>query len=375
MRRKNRVRFYLLTLFLFTAFLLACPAQASAAPKNKLVTNSEGSFYYNKKGKIVKNRLVTVGKKTYYFGADGLMVKRTLFKYKGKTYFASASGAIVKNRLITYRGKKYYFDQNGRRKTGLVSDKKHSYYVTKAGELIRRQWKKVGKYYYHFNAKGYLDKNKWIDSYYADANGRRLSVQMPKPKKQKTYRKIRMTNIRQDPELPTGCESVALTMVLKFYKFKIGKTTIASQYLPTNGGGNFVTSFAGSPFSYSGAGIYAPGLKDTANKFLKAKKSSLRAYDISGISLKNLYRFLDNGTPVIVWNSMYMRDPVAVSSYRTLGKTWNFYRYEHCVVLCGYNTKTKKVLINDSLSGLVWRNAKSFERIYNKLGKMAVVIQ
>ena len=44
---------------------------------------------------------------------------------------------------------------------------------------------------------------------------------------------------------------------------------------------------------------------------------------------------------------------------------------------CGiiYDKKNKKVLINDPLSGLVWRKASSFERIYNKLGKMAVVIQ
>ena len=45
----------------------------------------------------------------------------------------------------------------------------------------------------------------------------------------------------------------------------------------------------------------------------------------------------------------------------------------------GYATrvhkKKGKVLINDPLSGLVWRKASSFERIYNKMGKMAVVIQ
>lgn len=183
-----------------------------------------------------------------------------------------------------------------------------------------------------------------------------------------------MNPLKQNPELPTGCESVALTMVLKHYGFKISKTTIASKYLPRSGS-NFVTAFAGNPFSSSGAGIYAPGLTTTANKYLKAKKSSLRAVNMTGISLKNLYPYIDAGIPVIVWNSMYMRTPVGVSSYYTLGKSWTFFRYEHCVVLCGYNKKTGKVLINDPLSGLVWRKASSFEKIYNKLGKMAVVIQ
>ena len=40
-----------------------------------------------------------------------------------------------------------------------------------------------------------------------------------------------MENILQNPELPTGCESVALTMVLKYLGFDFEKTTIADDYL------------------------------------------------------------------------------------------------------------------------------------------------
>lgn len=189
-----------------------------------------------------------------------------------------------------------------------------------------------------------------------------------------TKKIIPMKNIKQRPQLPTGCESVALTMVLKYYHFSLSKTTIARSYLPRSRS-NFVSKFWGSPFSSSGGGIYSPGLTITANKFLKAKKSTLKAYDLTGTSFDKLYDYIDQDIPVIVWNSMYMWNPRAVRSYKYKGKRWKFYRYEHCVVFCGYNKKNGKVLINDSLSGLVWRKASSFKRIYNKMGKMAIVIK
>ena len=45
---------------------------------------------------------------------------------------------------------------------------------------------------------------------------------------------IEMEVILQKPELPTGCESVALTMVLKQKGYPIEKTTIAEEYLIYN---------------------------------------------------------------------------------------------------------------------------------------------
>ncbi len=39
--------------------------------------------------------------------------------------------------------------------------------------------------------------------------------------------------IRQMPELPTGCEITALTMMLNYYGYSVDKMTMASEYLPT----------------------------------------------------------------------------------------------------------------------------------------------
>lgn len=372
-RKTGRIR--LLSLLLLLAAVLCLPASVSAAgSKNKLV-NRDGYTYYYKSGKPAKNKFITLSKKTYYFDGAGHMMKGTLFSVGSKTYYAGKEGVIAKNKILTIDGKEYFFDKNGVRQTKLVTYNKQSYYFLPDGGYLKNCWKKIGNYTYHFNAKGCMDKNKWVDSAYVNANGQRISLEAPKEQADSRYHKIAMTNIRQNPQLPTGCESVALTMVLKYYGFHLSKTTIASSYLPKSGSGNFVTKFAGSPFSPNGAGIYAPGLKDTANKYLKAKKSSRRAYDLTGIDFDDLYRFVESDIPVIVWNSMYMWNPVPSFSRRALGRSWTFFRYEHCVVFCGYNKNTGKVLINDALSGLVWRSAKSFKRIYNKLGKMAVVIQ
>lgn len=373
---KKRIFSLFPVLLCLLLFMFCLPAQAASAPKNKLVTEDNITYYYNSNGKITKNKFVTIKKKTYYFDQNGHMVKDSLFRRNGKTYYASKTGVIAKNKFVTLNDKRYYFNKEGVRKTGWVTLNGHKYYCPSSGAVYKSMWKKIGSYTYYFRSTSYIAKNTWVDGYYINGSGHRTGKPISEKAMETNVSKktIKMKNIKQNPELPTGCESVALTMVLKYYKFKLSKTTIASRYLPLSGS-NFVTAFAGNPFSSSGAGIYAPGLKNTANKFLKAKKSQLRATDLTGISFKNLYKFIDDGVPVIVWNSMYMRTPVGVFSYYTAGKRWTFYRYEHCVVLCGYDKKKNKVLINDPLSGLVWRSASSFERIYNKLGKMAVVIR
>lgn len=74
---------------------------------------------------------------------------------------------------------------------------------------------------------------------------------------------INVTNILQNPSLPTGCEITSLTMVLNYYKYSVSKETMADNYLPysvdfgflENGqkyGPDFRTTFAGNPRSAYG---------------------------------------------------------------------------------------------------------------------------
>lgn len=52
---------------------------------------------------------------------------------------------------------------------------------------------------------------------------------------------VNVTCYSQYPELPTGCESVALANLHNYYGFGLGKTIIVDYYLPKGSNGNFAT--------------------------------------------------------------------------------------------------------------------------------------
>ncbi len=174
----------------------------------------------------------------------------------------------------------------------------------------------------------------------------------------------------QYPELPTGCESVALTNTLRYWDFDLSKTEIAANWIPQSDY-DFVYSFWGDPFTYSGGFIMPPGLTNAANDFLTSNGSDLRAHDISGTPFPQLLWYVSQGEPVIVWTTVNM-SPVGSPVIEADGYTG--YSNEHAVVLEGYDSTTGIVLISDSISGMVPRNETVFAQIYQDLGSNAVVI-
>ena len=179
--------------------------------------------------------------------------------------------------------------------------------------------------------------------------------------------------IYQNPELPYGCESVALTMVLNYYGYNLGKTAISDHWMIYDS--NFMYGFNGSPYGLPGGCVYAPGLANTANRFLAAKGSLKRAHNLMGSDLASLYKYVSNGFPVIVWSTID-DDTAHYSSY---SRAYNNQNYRlimnlHCVVLTGYDKTAGTVKINDSLSGYRTYKKSTFEAIYNSMYKQAVVI-
>ena len=52
--------------------------------------------------------------------------------------------------------------------------------------------------------------------------------------------------------------------------------------------------------------------------------------------MEGLLTYLSQGDPVVVWNTIDMMEPGGVNAhYYYEGRTYNFYREEHCMVLCG----------------------------------------
>ncbi len=185
---------------------------------------------------------------------------------------------------------------------------------------------------------------------------------------------IEMELVYQHPELPTGCESVALTMLLKYYGFELEKTTIASEYLVYSD--NFVDGYVGNPFSSGGAGIYAPGLTKTANKYLNDQDTTLNAKNISDSSPETLYKYIANNTPVVIWNTVYMLYNNPSGDIRTYGaKEYQWDRNEHCMVLSGYDLEKNIVIVHDPIEGIVERDADAFWERYRNLGSMALIIR
>ena len=180
----------------------------------------------------------------------------------------------------------------------------------------------------------------------------------------------------QNPELPTGCESVALTNTLNYYGFGLGKTVIADAYMPKSSW-DFVTAFWGNPHSASnGNCISAPGLTNTANSFLISSGSSLRAYDVTGTGFYDLYSYLEAGHPVIIWSTIGMQNLgncYATQAYG--GRVYRTYTNSHTVVLRGFNRSLGTVYIADSLAGYVSNSAQRIASLYSQRGAQAVVLK
>jgi uncharacterized protein YvpB len=181
--------------------------------------------------------------------------------------------------------------------------------------------------------------------------------------------------IYQKPELPSGCESVALTMLLNYYGFNLDKTTIADNYLIFSDE-NFVMGFMGNPHNSSGGGAYAPSMVNTANRFLIEQESDLRAINISGTDFDDLFSFIAGGTPVMVWTTIGLSTPNPSGTVYPYGDTdYQWVSREHCVVLTGYNLATNEITIYDSLDGIITYNKDDFEAVYDGMWKMAMILQ
>lgn len=188
---------------------------------------------------------------------------------------------------------------------------------------------------------------------------------------------LEVPSVLQLPELPTGCESVALTMALEYEGFMLYKTTIAREFLIYNQEtDNMAIGYIGDPFSEDGAGCFAPAIAATADNFFEDQEADYVAYDISGTEMEELLSYVQAGTPVVLWTTMYMVEPEFTEDTAEYeGETYRWYYQEHCVVLSGYDLDNNTLQINDPLEGIVDRDYDEFKRIYDEIGKYAVVVR
>lgn len=178
----------------------------------------------------------------------------------------------------------------------------------------------------------------------------------------------------QNPELPTGCESVAVTAALRTLGFDLEKTDFAENYLTY--GEDVVWDYVGDPAEEDGAGIFPPGLTNCTNLFLQDQKSNYAAYNTMGVPFEDLFKLIDAGYPVLIWTTMDYELPVLDDvAYEYDDEYYYWYQLEHCVMLCGYDLGERTVTINDPLEGIVVLGMDQMEEIYNETGKLSMTIK
>lgn len=213
---------------------------------------------------------------------------------------------------------------------------------------------------------------------YYNVNGKRIYGQPYNTKKVNiTKVQLPVKYICQYPNLPTGCEATALTMALNYHGFYVSKETVAGNYMPkVSVPGDFYNNFLGNPFSSSGLGIYAPGLAKTANNYLAGQNTKLRAYNITGVSVSKICKYVATGHPVCIWTTYDLNtNPKVTSTWTIKGKTYYWKSNEHCMTVIGYNKKKDTLIIANPASGIKEYSKSLIKKRNKQYSRMAVVIK
>lgn len=238
-------------------------------------------FYLNKDQTI--NYAVELEKKTQRISR--------YFQYYPKTSFGHHGGSI-----------KYTFDANP------------SGYITKA-TLKKKGTKRVlSRYEYYPKAKYgvqgknikyvfYLSKSGYVTSAKKLERGTKRILATYQYKSKTVYGKhsnrisgikLNVPIISQRPQLPTGCEITAVTMMLKYKGAKVDKVTLAKK-MPRSSNPN--KGYVGNPFTRHGWTIYPPALMKLVKKYAGS------SVNLTGKSNATIEKQLRSNKPIVVWVS------------------------------------------------------------------------
>lgn len=184
--------------------------------------------------------------------------------------------------------------------------------------------------------------------------------------------------INQFPELPTGCEATALTMLLRKFGVSVTKQKVADKIprvaLPyyKNGvryGGDPNVGFVGNPYSVYSYGVFEKPILQVINKYLPGK-----AENLTGKSFNELLQIVKGGRPVMIWATINMNNVVYKQSWKlSTGQNFRWPGKEHAMVLIGYDNTY--VYVNDPYTGSEQKYKREVMiNRYNALGKKAVTV-
>lgn len=332
--------------------------------------------YYLGDDGVIKTGMHDVDGSIFLFGEDGVMLTGWQ-EYDGKKRYFDEKNGMLTGRVII-GGFKYALDKDGVPLTGPVRFEDGDYLFGADGKMLFG-WQTIsGNKYYFDPSSGRMQKNTVVDGIWLNQNG----VADPSGNK----KQINVKNILQNPELPTGCESVSLTILLNHFGYTVDKLTLVRNYLPkmdfywSGGiyyGADFRTTFAGDPESANSYGCYAPCITTTANKYFAANGYSAKANDLTGADFDSLLTdYIYNDIPVLIWiTSSNLHETMLTSIWTTpAGEKVQWLAYEHCVVLTGYDRNNGLISVSDPLIGNTTYDYSRIRQRYIDLGQQAVSI-
>ena len=191
--------------------------------------------------------------------------------------------------------------------------------------------------------------------------------------------------MEQYPELPTGCEITAMTMVLNYYGYNVDKVTMALDYMPKiqaefyrgeDGrlmGPDLENFFVGDPTEEMGYICGTGAIVTAANAYLTDVGSDMTAVAMKNAQPEELYDLIDQGTPVVIWCTINMEDRAETDSwYREDGTYMEWSTNDHGAVLIGYDEDT--VTVADPIYSRITVSRVQFEKIFAERGGQCVIL-
>lgn len=187
------------------------------------------------------------------------------------------------------------------------------------------------------------------------------------------YQIPNVPTFNQYPKYPTGCESVALYILLRYYQVSVNVDDIINKlpkdsvpYIENNikYGGNPELEFIGSPYTSHSYGVYEKPILNIASQY----KSNIK--NGTGKSLNEVLEIVKTGKPVLAWTSINLALPYISNqwTYKPTNELIKWKAHEHAVVIIGFTNNT--IIISDPISGTIKsQNRQTFENRYNYYGR------
>lgn len=268
--------------------------------------------------------LAKVGKLQYY-GSDGKLARRQTVRAGGQ-YQADELGYLALKLGENLVGTNWYLaSAAGRLLTGwqVIAGNRTVYYDPTTASMVKGERHLAGHWYYFNPVDGHrstgltlLPDGRYV--YYA-ANGQMQYGRVQAGRI--TYFTNRASGaiegvyndaevIGQNPELPTGCEITAVTMMLRYAGKDVNKIQLARE-MPRSNDGN--KGFVGDPFSVTGWWIFPTGVAPVVNHHLGHSEV------MTGASLAAIKTKLILGHLVVAWVANvngFVNHAIALTGYQ-----------------------------------------------------------